>query len=148
MTGDQYVVEAPATESPAALTAASVAGGATSGLLDATAVAELREFGADEFAELIHMFLDDGATKVAALRTAQRVGNATDVATLAHSLKGIAGTFGAGTLVSACGELAVLTAASDPALSRQLIDAIADAFMLASDALRQELMPGAGITES
>ena len=114
---------------------------ATAGLLDQTYVAGLRELGADEFDKLIRLFLKDGATRIAGLRTAQKTHDTRAMMKLAHSLKGSASSFGAGTLAARCGELQARAIAADAAEDARLIDRVHAEFVLASAALLEELEP-------
>jgi HPt (histidine-containing phosphotransfer) domain-containing protein len=60
---------------------------------------------------------------------------------LAHSLKGSASSFGAGTLAARCGELQARARAADAAEDARMIDSVDAEFVLASAALRDELAP-------
>jgi HPt (histidine-containing phosphotransfer) domain-containing protein len=111
--------------------------GARRVLMDADLVAELRALGSDEFTAIVELFLDDGATTVAALRAAHAAGDTTEIARLAHSLKGIASTFGSETLVASCVELRRV--AGDLVASGQCIDVTATELALAGEALRLEM---------
>jgi HPt (histidine-containing phosphotransfer) domain-containing protein len=57
----------------------------------------------------------------------------------AHSLKGSASSFGAGTLAARCGELQARARAADAAEDARMIDCVDAEFVLASAALREEL---------
>jgi two-component system sensor histidine kinase/response regulator len=109
------------------------------GLLDQTYVTGLRELGTDEFDKLIRLFLKDGQTRVDALRAAQVAGDKPAIVKLAHSLKGSASSFGAGTLAARCGELQARARAADAAEDARMIDCVDAEFALASAALREEL---------
>jgi CheY-like chemotaxis protein/HPt (histidine-containing phosphotransfer) domain-containing protein len=127
---------------PAARRAPSREQGAPpAGLLDQTHVAGLRELGADEFGKLIRLFLRDGAARIVSLRAAQRTNDTGAMMKLAHSLKGSASSFGAGTLAARCGELHARAAAADVAEDARLIDRVDAEFVLASAALLEELQP-------
>jgi PAS domain S-box-containing protein len=113
----------------------------TAGLLDQTYVSGLRELGADEFDKLIRLFLRDGAARIMGLRTAQTTNDTRAMAKLAHSLRGSASSFGAGTLAARCGELQARATAADAAEDARLIDSVDAEFVLASAALLGELDP-------
>ena len=113
---------------------------AEGGLLDAALLAGLRELGNEEFGKLVELFLQDGADRVAALRSAEAVGDGSAIEKLAHSLKGSAATFGAGVLAQRCNELQELASSGDLAESARLIDSVDAGFLKASQALRQELL--------
>ena len=111
------------------------------GLLDQSYVTGLRELGTDEFDKLVRLFLSDGQARIDGLRTAQMSGDTSAMVKIAHSLKGSASSFGAGTLAARCGELEARARAADPAEDAQMIDRVDAEFVLASGALRQELAP-------
>ncbi len=115
---------------------------ASPGLLDQTYVTGLRELGTDEFDKLVRLFLRDGQTRVDGLRVAQATGDTSAMVKLAHSLKGSASSFGAGTLAARCGELQARARAADAAEDARMIDSVDAEFVLASAALREELVPG------
>jgi HPt (histidine-containing phosphotransfer) domain-containing protein len=100
----------------------------------------LRELGPSEFGKLVHLFLSDGALRVAALHAAGAEADGVAMAKIAHSLKGSAATFGAGVLVQRCDELQIVARSGDLADSAGLIDSVDAGFIVASEALRQELM--------
>jgi HPt (histidine-containing phosphotransfer) domain-containing protein len=125
---------------------AVVAESAVPELLDQSYVSGLKELGADEFDKLIRMFLKDGAARIVGLRTAQTVNDTGAMIKLAHSLKGSASSFGAGTLAARCGELQARAVSADAAEDARLIDSVDAEFVLASAALLQELEPAAADT--
>jgi PAS domain S-box-containing protein len=112
----------------------------SSGVLDTSSIAGLRELGPSEFGKLVHLFLSDGALRVAALHAAGAEADGVAMAKIAHSLKGSAATFGAGVLVQRCDELQIVARSGDLADSAGLIDSVDAGFIVASEALRQELM--------
>jgi two-component system, sensor histidine kinase and response regulator len=111
------------------------------GLLDQTYVTGLRELGTDEFDKLVRHFLKDGQTRIDGLRSAQTTGDTSTMVKLAHSLKGSASSFGAGTLAARCGELQARARAADASEDARMIDGVDAEFVLASAALREELEP-------
>jgi PAS domain S-box-containing protein len=115
------------------------------GLLDQRYVTGLRELGTDEFDKLVRLFLKDGETFIDGLRAAQRTGDTSAMVKLAHSLKGSASSFGAGTLASRCGELQARARAADAAEDARMIDSVVAEFALASAALREELAPDSAV---
>jgi PAS domain S-box-containing protein len=117
----------------------------TAGLLDQTYVSGLRELGADEFDKLIRLFIKDGAARIVGLRAAQTTNDTRAMVKLAHSLKGSASSFGAGTLAARCGELQARAIAADAAEDARLIDRVDAEFVLASAALLEELEPVAAV---
>jgi PAS domain S-box-containing protein len=111
----------------------------SSGALDTSCIAGLRELGVDEFGKLVQLFLSDGAMRVAALHSARADGDGSAIAKLAHSLKGSAATFGASVLVRRCDELQIVASTGDLTGSAKLIDSVDAGFIVASEALREEL---------
>jgi two-component system sensor histidine kinase/response regulator len=113
---------------------------ATSAVLDQTYVAGLRDLGVTEFDQLARLFLDRAAGQINELHAAQRDGDVEAMAELSHSLKGSASTFGAASLAACCGELQLQAATNVRAANAVLLDGIDAAFLLASAALREELV--------
>jgi PAS domain S-box-containing protein len=112
----------------------------SSRVLDTSCIAGLRQLGAGEFGKLAHLFLSDGAARVTALHAAAADGDGSAMAKLAHSFKGSAATFGATVLARRCDELQVLASSGDLVDSARLIDSVAAGFIVASEALREELL--------
>jgi CheY-like chemotaxis protein/HPt (histidine-containing phosphotransfer) domain-containing protein len=108
-------------------------------LLDGSTLAGLRELGAVEFENLVRLYLEDGAARVAALREAAGEGDAHAIAQLAHSLKGSSGAFGAMAVADGCAELEAAASSGDLATALPLIDAVGAGFERASRALRLRL---------
>jgi two-component system sensor histidine kinase/response regulator len=120
----------------------------TAGLLDQTYVTGLRELGTDEFDKLVRLFLKDGQTRIDGLRSAQTTGDTSAMVKLAHSLKGSASSFGAGTLAARCGELQARARAADATEDARMIDSVDAEFVLASAALREELAPDPAVAQA
>ena len=95
----------------------------------------------EEFDKLIRLFLKDGAARILGLRSAQETHDTRSMMKLAHSLKGSASSFGAGTLAARCGELQARAIGADRAEYARLIDRVDAEFVLASAALLEELEP-------
>ncbi|MHB1524728.1 MAG: response regulator [Candidatus Dormibacteria bacterium] len=112
------------------------------GLLDSALISGLRDLGAEEFRNLIQLFLSDGAERVAALRSAEADGDGPAIERLAHSLRGSAATFGAGALAQLCAELQEQASSGELAGRATLIDSVDAGFVRASQALREELRGG------
>ena len=112
----------------------------SSDVLGTSSIAGLRELGPSEFGKLVHLFLSDGARRVAALHSAAAEDDGVAMAKLAHSLKGSAATFGASVLVQRCHELQIVARSGDLADSAGLIDSVDAGFIVASEALREELL--------
>jgi|HubBroStandDraft_4_1064222.scaffolds.fasta_scaffold00533_2 PAS domain S-box-containing protein len=118
------------------------------GLLDQSYVTGLRELGTHEFDKLVRLFLKDGQTRIDGLRAAQTAGDTSAMVKLAHSLKGSASSFGAGTLAARCGELQARARAADAAEDARMIDSVDAEFVLASAALRDELAPNPAVVDT
>jgi PAS domain S-box-containing protein len=112
----------------------------TEGLLDQAYVSGLRDLGAATFDKLVRLFLEKAALQMVELRAAQQSGDARAIGKLAHSLKGSASTFGAGSLAARCGELQVRAASGDSDDTARVLDSVDAAYSLASAALREELV--------
>ena len=107
--------------------------------LDPSLIAGLRELGSADFRDLVQLFLDDGALRVAALRAAEGAGDVDAMARVAHSLKGSAATFGATALADCCRQLQALASSGDVSGAASLVDSVDAGFARAGDALRDEL---------
>ncbi|EQD27423.1 multi-sensor hybrid histidine kinase, partial [mine drainage metagenome] len=94
------------------------------GLLDTTLISGLRDLGAEEFRNLIQLFLSDGAERVAALRSAEADGDGPAIGNIAHSLRGSAATFGARALAQLCAELQEQASSGELAERTTLIDSV------------------------
>jgi HPt (histidine-containing phosphotransfer) domain-containing protein len=107
--------------------------------IDQGLIAPLRDLGDNDFRELIRMFLDEAAGRVSSLRLIQREGEAPELASVSHALKGTSAAFGATRLAALCGEIedGAGTASHDD-LAR-LIDAVAVEFERVRSALSEEL---------
>ena len=90
--------------------------------------------------QALRLFLEKGALQIVELRAAQQSGDVRAIGKLAHSLKGSASTFGAGSLAARCGELQVRAATGDAADTARVLDSVDAAYSLASTALREELV--------
>jgi PAS domain S-box-containing protein len=111
-------------------------------LLDTALISGLRDLGAEEFRNLIQLFLRDGAKRVAGLRSAEADGDGPTIGNVAHSLRGSAATFGASALAQLCAELQEKASSGDIAGRATLIDNVDAGFVRASQALREELLAG------
>ncbi len=109
-------------------------------VLDEERLAELRALGAEEFEALVTLFLADSTTRIAGIRDAEARGDAGAIINLAHSLKGSAGTFGAGILALRSGELQERATVGDVAAATRLIDSMDADLARAGVALRDALI--------
>lgn len=79
--------------------------GADRPVLDASHLAALHELGPAHLRNLIPRFIDDAAGRIVRLREALERGQSDEIASLAHSLKGSSGAFGASVLAETCSHL-------------------------------------------
>jgi HPt (histidine-containing phosphotransfer) domain-containing protein len=107
-------------------------------VLDQDTLAGLRELGADEFRELIRLFINEAAGRVDALRVAVVSGDRRSTAALAHSLRGSCVSFGAAGLAGCCVEIEDAIARDGRRLEG-LVEATAAEFHRVSAALTKEL---------
>jgi HPt (histidine-containing phosphotransfer) domain-containing protein len=75
------------------------------GPIDAELISPLRDLGPDDFRQLIRLFLDEAASRVARLRALQDQGNEALLAGVAHTLRGTSAAFGAVRLGALCAEI-------------------------------------------
>jgi histidine phosphotransfer protein HptB len=75
------------------------------GPIDDEQIGPLRDLGADDFHELIQLFLDEGASRVARMRALEDEGDAASLANVAHTLRGTSAAFGATRLAELCAEI-------------------------------------------
>lgn len=99
----------------------------------------LRELGADDFHELIRLFIDEAAARVARLHAVERKPDLGELAGIAHALRGTAGAFGALRLSALCSD--VERAASDRATAdlHAMVQAVVVEFDRVREALTKEL---------
>jgi HPt (histidine-containing phosphotransfer) domain-containing protein len=72
------------------------------GPIDDEQIGPLRDLGADDFHQLIQLFLDEGASRVARMRALEDQGDAASLANVAHTLRGTSAAFGATRLAELC----------------------------------------------
>jgi HPt (histidine-containing phosphotransfer) domain-containing protein len=93
------------------------------GPIDDDQIAPLRDLGADDFHELVQLFLDEGASRVARLRSLLDQGDAPALAGVAHTLRGTSAAFGAAGLAALCAAIeAAATGGSGTDLPRLVGD--------------------------
>jgi HPt (histidine-containing phosphotransfer) domain-containing protein len=109
------------------------------GAIDHRLIAPLRDLGREDFRQLILLFLDEGAGRVARLQAIHEHGDARDLTGVAHALKGTGAAFGATQLSVLCAELEA--AVNEMAVDRlaPLVEAIACEFERVHLALIEEL---------
>ena len=101
-------------------------------------LAGLRELGAKEFQDLVTLFFEEGATRVAGLRATGENGDTGSLARVAHNLKGSSSTFGAAGLPDLCAQLESATSSGDRAEVPRLIDEVGAEFDRVRAALTEE----------
>jgi two-component system sensor histidine kinase/response regulator len=115
---------------------------ASTAAIDEATLSGLRELGSVAFDRLLTIFLADGASRTAAMRTASQAGDSTAVAAIAHSLQGSGATLGASPLAAECVRLQVALAAGDPGGTAHMVADISTEFERAAVTLRAELAAG------
>jgi two-component system, sensor histidine kinase and response regulator len=73
--------------------------------LDSAVIRELRSLGGELFEELVALFIEDAAQKLAALKPAGASGDAQAAERIAHALKGSSGAIGANRMQALCAAL-------------------------------------------
>jgi HPt (histidine-containing phosphotransfer) domain-containing protein len=107
--------------------------------IDQRLIAPLRDLGSSDFCELIHMFLDEAAARVARLRSIQAQGDAPELAGVSHALKGTSAAFGATRLAALCGEIEDVANAPAHDDLATLVNAVVVEFERVRAALTKEL---------
>ena len=109
-------------------------------VLDPLVLENLRQLTADGepdvLAEVLQLFLEDVPRRIAKLRAGCAAGDAVEVYTTAHSLKGSAGNIGAQTLFAVCRQLDDKARAGDLTDAGQLIDTLDREFARVEVAIR------------
>jgi two-component system sensor histidine kinase/response regulator len=107
--------------------------------IDRTLITPLRDLGPDDFRQLIRMYLDEAAGRVARLQDLDREGEAAELGRVAHALRGTSAAFGASGLAELCAEVESTAPDGAGAGLSTLIEAVAREFALVSAALTEEL---------
>jgi len=110
-------------------------------VLDPAMVADLRNLGEQDFAEMVAMYLDDTTALVARMDIALRDGDADGLGALAHKLKGSSLGFGAPQVARAAGELGDLARSGVLIGAEHALEALHDAVGRAGAAFAAELEP-------
>jgi HPt (histidine-containing phosphotransfer) domain-containing protein len=98
-------------------------------VLDAEALARLRELGGDELVtSLARLFLGEGDARLSVFERAIKVGDTAGVTEAAHTLKGSGGYLGATRLAQLCGALESLDQSREPGDSSRLLGDICTEF--------------------
>ena len=109
------------------------------GPIDQRLIAPLRDLGYNDFCQLIRMFLDEAAGRVARLQAIQQHGETPELAGVSHALKGTSAAFGATRLAALCAaieDIAVAPASGDLAT---LVNDVVVEFERVRSALTEEL---------
>jgi PAS domain S-box-containing protein len=121
---------------------------AGNGVLDEAMVAALQELAGDGggpgMRDAVATFLDEGASRLAALRVAVSGGDVSGAERLAHSLAGSSAAFGARDVADRCRRLEADARARDLERAPELVDEVAAQFDAAAAALRATFLDGDG----
>lgn len=110
------------------------------GPIDQRLIAPLRDLGSNDFCQLIRMFLDEAAGRVARLESIQQRGETPDLAGVSHGLKGTSAAFGATRLAALCAEIEEVASASVSGDLAMLVNAVVVEFERVRAALTEELI--------
>jgi HPt (histidine-containing phosphotransfer) domain-containing protein len=109
------------------------------GPIDQRLIAPLRDLGHNDFCELIRMFLDEAAGRVARLQAMQQQGETRELAGVSHALKGTSAAFGATRLAALCAEIEEIAIGPASADMAMLVNAAVVEFEEVRAALTEEL---------
>jgi HPt (histidine-containing phosphotransfer) domain-containing protein len=109
------------------------------GPIDQRLIAPLRDLGYNDFCQLIRMFLDEAAGRVARLQAIQQQGETPELAGVSHALKGTSAAFGATRLAALCAEVEEIAIGPASADMAMLVNAVVVAFEHVRAALTEEL---------
>jgi len=109
------------------------------GPIDQKLIAPLRDLGDNDFRELIRMFLDEAAGRVARLQAIQQQGATHALAGVSHALKGTSAAFGATRLAALCAEIEDFATGTPSADLAVLVNAVAVEFDQVRKALLEEI---------
>jgi HPt (histidine-containing phosphotransfer) domain-containing protein len=109
------------------------------GPIDSELIAPLRDLGSGDFHELIRLFLDEAASRVARLRAMRDQGDLASLAGIAHTLRGTSAAFGATRLGALCAAIEEARSGDSTINLSKLVDDVTREFDLVSAALGEEL---------
>ena len=109
------------------------------GPIDDEQIGPLRDLGADDFHQLIELFLDEGASRVARMRALEEQGDTASVANAAHTLRGTSAAFGATRLADLCAEIEHSAPGVGATQLSRMVDDVAVEFERVRASLREEL---------
>jgi HPt (histidine-containing phosphotransfer) domain-containing protein len=107
--------------------------------IDERLISPLRDLGADDFCQLIRMFLDEAAGRVARLQAIQEHGPALELAAVSHALRGTSAAFGATRLAALCLEIEEAAGALQSVDLAKVVAAVVVEFERVRTALTAEL---------
>ena len=110
------------------------------GPIDQRLIAPLRDLGSNDFCQLIRMFLDEAAGRVARLESIRQQGETTELAGVSHALKGTSAAFGATRLATLCAEIEEVANAPVAGDLAMLVNAVVAEFERVRAALTEELI--------
>lgn len=99
----------------------------------------MRELGADDFHELVQLFLNEGASRIARLRAIQDQGDTASLAAVAHTLRGTSAAFGAVRLADLCAQIEQAPPGDSGVDLSKLVDEVAVEFDRVRARLNAEL---------
>lgn len=108
--------------------------------IDQRLIAPLRDLGSNDFCQLIRMFLDEAAGRVARLASIHHQGETPDLAGVSHALKGTCAAFGATRLAALCAEIEEVASGPVAGDLAMLVDAVVIEFERVRAALTRELI--------
>jgi hypothetical protein len=109
------------------------------GPIDQKLISPLRDLGYNDFCELIGMFLDEAAGRVARLQAIQQRGETPELGRVAHAMKGTSAAFGATQLAALCAQIEEVSSARAPGDLAMLVNAVVVEFEQVRTALSGEL---------
>jgi HPt (histidine-containing phosphotransfer) domain-containing protein len=107
--------------------------------IDSSLIEPLRDLGRDDFRQLIEMFLDEAAGRVARRQVLQQHGDTPEIARVSHALRGTSAAFGATGLAALCSEIEAIATAPGSMCPATLVEAVAVEFDRVRTALTDEL---------
>jgi HPt (histidine-containing phosphotransfer) domain-containing protein len=107
--------------------------------VDPSVIEPLRDLGLNDFRQLIEMFLDEAAGRVARLQVFQQHGDTPGMASVSHALRGTSAAFGAAGLAALCSEIEAIATAPGSSDLAMLVGAVAVEFERVRTALTEEL---------
>jgi HPt (histidine-containing phosphotransfer) domain-containing protein len=107
--------------------------------IDDDLIAPLRDLGPDDFHDLIRLFLDEAASRVARLRALRDQSDTAALRGVAHTLRGTSAAFGAARLGALCALIEEAGAEEDSSRASKLVDDVTREFDGVRARLSEEL---------